>query len=359
MEDEAGAAEEDKEIAGWVESAGEARSAGIGAPLVEDVVEESTDGEAKADDPPAPGRRRGMCRAGSGKPVRPGRAVSRQQVQEQSVRQTRVAAAKKAVKATVAKKKAAASSSSKRRRTPSPSSPPADVDMEVVFNFGSLGPRRKRKPGHGDAGAEGGEEGQGLDGRQAPGGYFEYAAGGREQPGEQPSTQPPLQPPAFAGEERQQEEPPRATPNMPPPSTTPPRGASPARASTTEPTPMEEEEEMNLGAGGSSPALNVGGEGATSSQPSAGPSSTDREDIDTIIEEVSRDAEAAVLSKAEQLSKANDSIKDLKLKLEGLEVTLSEVRAREETLTKGLEEERQLRRNIAANHEDYVKGENL
>ena len=71
------------------------------------------------------------------------------------------------------------------------------------------------------------------------------------------------------------------------------------------------------------------------------------------------EAQAAVLGKAEQLSKANDSIKDLKLKLEGLEGTLSEVRAREETLTKNLEEERQLRRNDAANHEDYVKGENL
>ena len=40
------------------------------------------------------------------------------------------------------------------------------------------------------------------------------------------------------------------------------------------------------------------------------------------------EAQAAVLGKAEQLSKANDSIKDLKLKLEGLEGTLSEVKAR-------------------------------
>ena len=71
------------------------------------------------------------------------------------------------------------------------------------------------------------------------------------------------------------------------------------------------------------------------------------------------DAQAAVLGKADLLSKANDSINDLRLKLEGLERTLSEVRAREETLTKDLEEERQLRRNDAANHEDYVKGENL
>ena len=41
------------------------------------------------------------------------------------------------------------------------------------------------------------------------------------------------------------------------------------------------------------------------------------------------DAQATVLGKAEPLSKANDSIKDLKLKLEGLEKTLTEAKARE------------------------------
>ena len=71
------------------------------------------------------------------------------------------------------------------------------------------------------------------------------------------------------------------------------------------------------------------------------------------------DAQATVLSKAELLSKANDSIQDLKLKLEGLEGTLSEVRAREETLTKNLEEERQLWKNDAVNHADFVEGEKL
>nr|XP_040258585.1 myristoylated alanine-rich C-kinase substrate-like [Aegilops tauschii subsp. strangulata] len=53
-----------------------------------------------------------------------------------------------------------------------------------------------------------------------------------------------------------------------------------------------EEGEVNLGADGSAPATNVGGEGATSSQPGADPSPADREDIDTVIEEVARDAEA-------------------------------------------------------------------
>ena len=52
------------------------------------------------------------------------------------------------------------------------------------------------------------------------------------------------------------------------------------------------------------------------------------------------EAQGTVVSKAGELSEANNSIKDLKLKLEGLEGTLSEVRAREETLTKNLEKER-------------------
>ena len=61
------------------------------------------------------------------------------------MRQTRATAAKKVVKAAVAKKKATASSLPKRPRTPSASPPPADVNAEVVFDFGSLSPRRKRK----------------------------------------------------------------------------------------------------------------------------------------------------------------------------------------------------------------------
>ena len=61
------------------------------------------------------------------------------------MRLTRATSAKKVVTAAVAKRKSTASSSSKHRRTPSPSPPPADVNMEVVFDLGSLSPRRKRK----------------------------------------------------------------------------------------------------------------------------------------------------------------------------------------------------------------------
>ena len=71
------------------------------------------------------------------------------------------------------------------------------------------------------------------------------------------------------------------------------------------------------------------------------------------------EAQAAVLGKAKLLSKANDSINNLKLKLDGLEGKLLEARAREEILSKALEDEKQLRSNDVANHKDYVKGENL
>ena len=70
------------------------------------------------------------------------------------------------------------------------------------------------------------------------------------------------------------------------------------------------------------------------------------------------EAQGAVLGKAEQLSKANDSIKDLKQKLEGLEGMLSEGRAQEEALAKDLETEKQLRKDETANHKDFVEGEN-
>ena len=70
------------------------------------------------------------------------------------------------------------------------------------------------------------------------------------------------------------------------------------------------------------------------------------------------EAQGAVISRAGELSEAQNSVGDLKLKLEDLEKMLSESRAREETLTRSLEEEKQLRANEAASHQDYVAGEN-
>ena len=83
------------------------RSLGTGAPLIEDVVEESTEEEAEADDPLATGKRRVLRLASSGEPVRPGRITQRQPPQEQLMRETRAmkaTAAKKAAKAAVAKR---------------------------------------------------------------------------------------------------------------------------------------------------------------------------------------------------------------------------------------------------------------
>jgi len=48
------------------------------------------------------------------------------------------------------------------------------------------------------------------------------------------------------------------------------------------------------------------------------------------------EAQGAVISRAGELSEAQNSIRDLKLKLEDLEKLLSESRAREETLTRSL-----------------------
>nr|XP_020161817.2 neurofilament medium polypeptide-like [Aegilops tauschii subsp. strangulata] len=142
VEDKIATEVEENELTQWAEAAGEASSAGTGAPLVEDMVGESSEEEAEEEevvaiDPPATGRGRVLRRATSGEPVRPGRAAELRQAQEMSARQTRAAAAKKVVTAAVAKEKASASSSAKRVQTPPPSPPPADVDAGVTFDFGS------------------------------------------------------------------------------------------------------------------------------------------------------------------------------------------------------------------------------
>ena len=56
------------------------------------------------------------------------------------------------------------------------------------------------------------------------------------------------------------------------------------------------------------------------------------------------EAQGAAVSRAGELSEANKSIKDLRLKLEGLEGMLTEAKAREGTLAKELETEKQLRK---------------
>ena len=95
----------------------------------------------------------------------------------------------------------------------------------------------------------------------------------------------------------------------------------------------------------------------------------EREELKKVVSELTKerdtanrslaDAQATVSDKAKLLSEANDSINDLKLKLDGLEGKLSEARAREETLNKALEDERQLKKDDAAAHKDYVDSVNL
>ena len=70
------------------------------------------------------------------------------------------------------------------------------------------------------------------------------------------------------------------------------------------------------------------------------------------------EVQGVAISKAGELSEANKSIKDLTLKLEGLEGMLTEAKAREGTLAKELETEKQLQRNEAAEHKDFKEGVN-
>ena len=51
----------------------EASSTDTGAPLIEDVVDESTEEEAEADNPSTTGKKRVLQRASSGEPVQPGK----------------------------------------------------------------------------------------------------------------------------------------------------------------------------------------------------------------------------------------------------------------------------------------------
>ena len=127
-----------------MKSAREAGGVSTEAPLVGDVVKESSEEEAEADDPSAMKKRCILRRASSGEPVRSGRAEPRQGGQRETACMTRAVTTKK--KAAVAKKKATASSSSKCYQTPSPPPPhSANADTKVAFDFSSLSPRRKRK----------------------------------------------------------------------------------------------------------------------------------------------------------------------------------------------------------------------
>nr|XP_040249570.1 nucleolar and coiled-body phosphoprotein 1-like [Aegilops tauschii subsp. strangulata] len=314
VEDKAVTTAEEEELARWARAAVEVSNASTGAPLVEDAGdgpsgEEEEDG---AGNPSAPRRRR-LRRATSSGPVRPVEAARRPRSPVEPVRQAKAAAAKKVVKAAVAMRKASASSSSKHVQTP-PSSPPlASTGGRAEFKFGTLSPPRKRKAAeekvdHEDVEtlAQRVKRAKASASGQHPAGTSGAPLVVLSSPDSSPRHSPQrkfLIPPrrhvlevrrpgadlaGCAGGEQRQEEPQSATPNAPPLSTTSLRGASPARAPNVEPTRMEEEE--NLGTGGSTSAPGVGGEETSASQPD--PFLTDREDLDTVIGDVAKDAAA-------------------------------------------------------------------
>ena len=126
----------------------EVSSADTGAPLIEDAADESSSEEdVAAGLTPARGRGRVLRRAGSGEPVRPGRAAGPQLTLEGSGHHTRATTAKRLTKAAEKKKTTAPSPSGRAQTLPS-SPPPADVDLDVdvelPFDLGPLSPKRKR-----------------------------------------------------------------------------------------------------------------------------------------------------------------------------------------------------------------------
>ena len=150
VEDKAAMAAEEEELTRWAAASGEVSSADTGSALIKDAADESSEEEEDVASGSMPTRGRGRVprRAGSGEPVRPGRAARPQLTLEGSRRHTRATAAKRLTKA-AEKKKTTAPSSSGRAQTPPSLPPPADVasdvDAEVTFDLGPLSPKRKRK----------------------------------------------------------------------------------------------------------------------------------------------------------------------------------------------------------------------
>nr|XP_020155617.1 translation initiation factor IF-2-like [Aegilops tauschii subsp. strangulata] len=75
-------------------------------------------------------------------------------------------------------------------------------------------------------------------------------------------------------------------------------------------------------------------------------------------EALNAQAQVHTVPRPEELSEANNSIKDLQLKLEDLEKVLEEAKTREGTLAKELEAEKRLRENEGLNFADHMAGEN-
>ena len=147
VDDKAATAAEEEELTRWAAASGEVSSANTGAPLVEDAADESSEEEGVAEGSMlARGRGRVPRRAGSGEPVRSGRAARPQLTLEGSRRHTRATAAKRLTKAAEKKKTTTPSSPGRAQTPPPPSPPPAGVDLdddaELPFDLGPLSPER-------------------------------------------------------------------------------------------------------------------------------------------------------------------------------------------------------------------------
>ena len=148
MEDKAAMVAEEEGLTRLAAASVEVSSPDTGSPLAEDAADESWSSEedVAAGSTPTRGRGRVPRWAGSGEPVRPGKAARPKLTLEGSGRHTRATAAKRLTKG-AEKKKTIAPSSSGRAQTPPP--PPAGVDsdddVELPFDLRPLSPERKRK----------------------------------------------------------------------------------------------------------------------------------------------------------------------------------------------------------------------
>nr|XP_020191625.1 uncharacterized protein CG45076-like [Aegilops tauschii subsp. strangulata] len=257
----------------------------------------------------------------------------------------KAAAAKKMVKAAVAKKTVTASSSSKRCWSSSPSPPPSDSTLEAEFDLGSFSPKRKRKPVEGEVEDEDTETLAQRLAKRAKASTGDKPPVGTSHPSladwedidtviEKVSKDAEAEADKIAAEEAAK----TATEEAAKGPTGEGADVKKAQEAAKEQAAKEEAARHQHHALLNSQEENL----VTREEALAATLRGKDEDVEKLL-----------------LSEANDSINNLKLKLDGLEGKFSEAEACEETLNKILEDEKQLRRNGAAEHEEYAKGVNL
>nr|XP_040258434.1 nucleolar and coiled-body phosphoprotein 1-like [Aegilops tauschii subsp. strangulata] len=292
--------------------AGEHSGAATGGPFAEGTAEETAEEAAEEqshEEPPVRGKKKHVLRrVGPVEPVRQassheevpvkgaaGKAAQRQEVQPQPVRQMRrtTAAAKEAAAA------AAASAMAKRPRSPSP---PLCTDT-ANFDLSSFSPRREKRPEEEDEDMETLAQRMAKKAKTSTGDEPLASTSSAPEtiiinPESSATTLPPTQPlarrTAIGG----------ATEGHPRHASSvnhTAQGGSLSRASTDEPTRVEEEP-VSTGAGGSITAMNVAGEGVTSQALATDLPLADQMDVNATIKETAKDAAAEAA--------ANEAAKD-------------------------------------------------